>query len=113
MRRVVIFTDADTADGFRLAGVETVEGRSQDAGGNKAKILGLINDDDIGIVGVSEEYYSELDEPTKAKIEKLERPIIVTIPATTQIEVGEVRHAYLAKMIRRAIGFDIKIGGEA
>ena len=42
-----------------------------------------------------------------------ERPIVVSIPATTQLEVSEARHAYLAKMIRRAIGFDIKIGGEA
>lgn len=113
MRRVVIFTNSDIADGFRLAGVETLEGHDNDAVGNKAKLLSLVNDDDVGIIGISEAYFSELDEPTRAKIEKLERPIIVSIPATRHLEVSEGRHAYLAKMIRRAIGFDIKIGGEA
>jgi V/A-type H+/Na+-transporting ATPase subunit F len=113
LRRVVILTDSDTADGFRLAGVETMEGKEGDTAGNKAKILSLVNDDDVGIVGVSEEYFSELDEATRAKIERLERPIIVTVPVTKHLEASEARHAYLAKMIRRAIGFDIKIGGEA
>lgn len=113
MRKVVIFTNPDTADGFRLAGVETQEGCDSDNAGNKAKLLALINDDEVGVVGVSEDYYAELDEATREKIEKLERPIVVSIPATKQLEVSEVRHAYLAKMIRRAIGFDIKIGGEA
>lgn len=110
MRKVVIFTDVESADGFRLAGVETVEGNDEVAD-NKQTLLKLVNDDDIGIVGVSEDIINSIDDNTRAKIERMERPIIVTLPTTKQLEVSEARHAYLAKMIRRAIGFDIKIGG--
>ena len=111
MRRVVIFTDVDSADGFRLAGVETVEGNDE-AVGNKQTLLKLINDDDIGIIGISEDIINSIDDPTRAKIDRMDRPIVVTLPTTKHLEVTEARHAYLAKMIRRAIGFDIKIGGE-
>lgn len=111
MRRVVIFTDVDSADGFRLAGVETVEGNDE-AAGNKQTLLKLINDDDIGIIGISEDIINSIDDPTRAKIDRMDRPIVVTLPTTKHLEVTEARHAYLAKMIRRAIGFDIKIGGE-
>jgi V/A-type H+/Na+-transporting ATPase subunit F len=113
LRKVVIFTDSESADGFRLAGCDTVEGADEQLAENKQKLLTLVNDDDVGIVGINEDFYNALDEPTRAKIDKLERPIIVSIPATKQLEISEARHAYLAKMIRRAIGFDIKIGGEA
>lgn len=111
MRKVVIFTDVESADGFRMAGVETVEG-NDDVVDNKQTLLKLVNDDDIGIVGISEDILNSIDDSTRAKIEQMERPILVMLPTTKQLEVSEARHVYLAKMIRRAIGFDIKIGGE-
>ncbi len=111
MRKVVIFADIDSADGFRMAGVETFEGNDNVAQ-NKQILMRLVNDDDIGIVGVTEDIINGIDEGTRAKIERLERPIMVTLPTTKQLEISEARHAYLAKMIRRAIGFDIRIGGE-
>ena len=112
MRKVVIYTDVESADGFRLAGIETVEGSLNDVAENKATLLKLVNDDDIGIVGISEDILEGIDEATRAKIERMDRPILVTLPTTKHLEVSEARQAYLAKMIRRAIGFDIKIGGE-
>jgi V/A-type H+/Na+-transporting ATPase subunit F len=111
LRRVVIFTDIESADGFRLAGVETVEGNDE-AAENKKTLLKLINDDDIGVIGITENILNSIDDATRAKVDRMNRPIVVTLPTTTQLEVTEARHAYLAKMIRRAIGFDIKIGGE-
>lgn len=112
MRRVVIFTDVESADGFRLAGVETIEGTVTDTAENKATLLKLVNNDDIGIIGISEDILELIDETTRAKIERMDRPIMVTLPTTKHLEVSEARQAFLAKMIRRAIGFDIKIGGE-
>ncbi len=112
MRKVVILTDPESADGFRLAGVETIESPVSDTADNKKLLMGLVNDDDVGILGVNEDIYNAIDEPTRDKIERLQRPIVVSVPATSRLEISEARHAYLAKMIRRAIGFDIKIGGE-
>jgi V/A-type H+-transporting ATPase subunit F len=112
LRRVVVFTDVESADGFRLAGVETVEGNWASVAANKATLLKLINDDDVGILAVSEDIINEIDEGTRARIDRMDRPILVTLPTTKQLEVSEARHTYLAKMIRRAIGFDIRIGGE-
>lgn len=112
MRRVVILTDPDTADGFRMAGIETIEGDFDDIVENKKTLIDLVNDDDVGVIGINEEIFGAIDEATREKVEKLQRPIIVTIPATRQFEISEMRHVYLTRMIRRAIGFDIKTGGE-
>lgn len=109
MRKMVVLTDPESADGFRLAGVDVLEVPEGDRAKIKKALVNLINDDDIGVVAINEEFMSGVDEGTRAKIDRLYRPIVVAIPAKTRLDVGEARASYLAKMIRRAIGFDIRV----
>lgn len=109
MRKLVVLTDPESADGFRLAGVEVLEVAEGDRVKIKKELVDLINDDDVGVVAINDNFMSGVDEGTRARIDKLYRPIIVAIPAKTRLDVGEARTSYLAKMIRRAVGFDLKV----
>lgn len=112
MRKLVILTDAESVDGFRLAGVEVIQAEPEDRVEVKKRLVSLINDDDVGVIGVNEDLLASIDDVTRNKIDKLYRPIVIGIPAKRKLEISEARHAFLATMIRRAIGFDIRIGRE-
>jgi V/A-type H+-transporting ATPase subunit F len=113
LRKFIVLTDPESADGFRLAGVEVLEASIEDRTDTKRKLIGLINDDDVGIIGIDEDLLLEIDEPTRLKIDRLYRPIVIAIPAKKKLGVSEARHSFLASMIHRAIGFDIRVGRNA
>ena len=51
----------------------------------------------------------EIDERLQQKIDSIYRPIVISLPIREKLEVGEDHRAYLARLIRRAIGFDITL----
>jgi V/A-type H+/Na+-transporting ATPase subunit F len=104
MYKYVIVTDPETAAGFRLAGVEVIEVASPDEA--KKAIPPLLNADDTGIIGVSEEFMSVLDPELLATIEKTYRPIIIPIPSRTKKVAAET---YIERLLRRAIGYNIVV----
>lgn len=108
MYRVVVITDSESALGFRLGGVTVVaSGSAEDA---KRQLVSLINDDTSGIIAISEDYMAAIDERTREKIDSIYRPIVVPIPSRKQLQETEERREYLRRLIRRAVGFDIKLG---
>ena len=110
MFKLVIVTDPDSAHGFRLSGVDVVE--AKDLAEAKKRIIELINDDSSGIIAVNEEFMAVIDERTREKIEKIYRPVVISFPAKRRLAVGEMRREDLARLIRRAVGFDIRLRGE-
>lgn len=109
MRKLVVLTDPESADGFRLAGVDVVEVKEGDRVAIKKKLVSLINDDDIGIIAINEDFTKSVDEGTRVRIDKLYRPIVVSIPSKKKLGSEDLRSAYLAEVIRKAVGFDIKV----
>jgi V/A-type H+-transporting ATPase subunit F len=106
--KLVVITDRDSAYGFRLAGVDVWEADTpQEA---RTQLVSLINDDTSGIIAVDEDLMAALDERIKEKIDKLYRPIVIPIPSKKKVEITDERPEYLRRLIRRAIGFDIKLG---
>lgn len=107
MYKVVVLAEPETADGFRLAGVDVIEAKE---GEEARKKLGeLLDDDTVGIIALSEEFEPYIDERTKNKIQRIYRPIVVNVPSKKKLEIRE-RAEYLRSLIRRAIGFEIKLG---
>ncbi len=102
MHKFVAVTDRDSAAGFRLAGVDAFEA----AGPEDAKgiIASLINKDDMGIVAVDEDFLTLLDEKLREKLEKLHRPIIISIPSRAK---GADRRSYIERLLRKAIGYNV------
>lgn len=107
MYKLLVLTDNDTADGFRLAGVDVV---AVDSGEEARTVLGrLLNDDDSGIIAINESYMSHIDERMQKKIDSIYRPIVIPLPVRHKLGAGEERRMYLARLIRRAVGFDITL----
>lgn len=110
MYKLVVLTDPESAVGFRLAGVDVQEAvDSEDA---KKGLVSLINDDSVGIVAINEDFMEHVDPRTKEKIDRIYRPIVVPIPVVKKMELTPERREYLATLIRRAVGFDIKLRAE-
>ncbi len=110
MYKVVVISDKDTVYGFRLAGIEGFEAKN----GEEAKkiLVSLLNDDTIGIIGLNESFIASIDQRTQEKIDSVYRPIVVALPVkeTLAETTGDARRGYLARLIRKAIGFDITLG---
>lgn len=107
MYRVVVLTDSDTADGFRLAGVDVDIVDNPEVA--RARLASLLDDDETGIIAVNERMMSAVDERIQRKIDSIYRPIVVSLPIREKLEMGEDHRAYLSRLIRRAIGFDITL----
>ena len=107
MYKVIVLTDADTADGFRLAGVDVEVVDTPEA--TRARLVSLLDDDGTGIIAVNEQLMSAVDERIRKKIDSIYRPIVVSLPIREKLEIGEDHRAYLSRLIRRAIGFDITL----
>jgi vacuolar-type H+-ATPase subunit F/Vma7 len=105
--KLVVLTDADNAYGFRLSGVDVFE--AETAAEARKKLNTLLNDDTIGIIAVNEDFMVGLDERTTKKIDSIYRPIVIAVPAKKRIVEEEMRREYLTRIIRRAIGFDIRL----
>ncbi len=107
MYKVIVITDAETADGFRLAGcdVQEVDGPEM----ARRTLASLVDDDESGIIAVNERLMSAVDERLQRKIDSIYRPIVVSMPVREKLQVGEDHRAYLSRLIRRAIGFDITL----
>jgi V/A-type H+/Na+-transporting ATPase subunit F len=107
MPRMLIVTDAETAIGFRLAGVETLESdRERVARDLERAILG----DGYGLVVVDEGLMAD---PVKA-MERVMRgrdlPVLLPMPglsAAFDHEADATR--YMKELVRSAIGFDVKL----
>jgi len=105
--KLIILTDPDNADGFRLAGVDVVEAdSSEDA---RKKLARLVDDDASGIIGINESFMAAVDERLRNKIDSIYRPIVIPLPIRETLHVEEDHRAYLSRLIRRAVGFDITL----
>lgn len=107
MYRLIVLTDPDTADGFGLAGVDVVTAETPDDA--RRKLNQLLDDDSSGIVAVNESFMADIDERTQQKINTIYRPIVITLPIREKLATEEDHRAYLSRLIRRAIGFDITL----
>lgn len=103
----MVLTDSDTADGFRLSGVSVGVVDTPEMA--RARLNVLLDDEASGIIAVNEKLMAGIDERTQRKIDSIYRPIVISLPIKEKIEIGEDHRAYLARLIRRAIGFDITL----
>lgn len=107
MAQLIVVTDPDTALGFRLAGVETIE--VVDAGEAANRLLSLLKSKEIGIVMYNEEYHTALPEQSRVALEESTAPVFFAVPARPAGRIGEPREECLARLLRRAIGYQLKI----
>ena len=108
MFSLTILTNKATASGFRLAGVEVVEAETPEAA--RRELIELFNDQRMGIIGVDENLADCIDPALQAKIDRLYRPVVVILPSTTGAVGLESKRLYLERLLKSAIGFEMKLG---
>ena len=107
MHRVVVLTDAETATGYRLAGVEV---RVSEAGDAASALDSLIEEDAYGLVIVDEGLVSDPVASSERAMRGRDLPVLLPVPSlSAAFGEGADATAYMKDLVRSAIGFDIKM----
>jgi V/A-type H+-transporting ATPase subunit F len=107
MHRVCVFTDAETATGYRLAGVEV---RVAEEGGAAKQLEALIEEEAHGLVIVDEGLVPDPVAATQRVMRGRDLPVLLPVPSLgAAFGEGDDATAYMKDLVRSAIGFDIKL----
>lgn len=107
MSRIIALTDSETAMGFRLAGIEVVV--PEDDAGVRDAVNRFFQIRESALVIVNEDYLSALPERTHRRVEESLKPLFVPVPVIRSWREGERKEEYLARMLRRVVGYQVKI----
>ena len=107
MPRMIVLTDAETATGYRLAGVEVREAAAADAA---AALDELIASDDYALVAVDEGLIPDPVRASERSMRGRDLPVLLSVPSLgAAFSAEDDAVAYMKELVRSAIGFDIKL----
>ena len=107
MHRVVVLTDAETATGYRLAGVEVRVSEREDAA---STLDTLIEEDAYGLVIVDEGLVPDPVAASERAMRGRNLPVLLPVPSLgAAFGDGADATDYMKDLVRSAIGFDIKM----
>ncbi len=107
MYSVVIITDRASSVGFSLTGVEVREATSETA----AQVLReTIDKGNVGLIAINEDFIKGFDQRMMRIVTESEMPLIIPFPPVVYSEEKrDVEESYAAQLIRKAIGYHIKL----
>ena len=104
MTRIVFITPEETPYGFAIAGFEQL---MVDAGSAEEKLQQTAGEDDVGVIIVDERLLEMIDEESLHKLHEQWSGILLVLP--TPAGVVPVEEDYLQRLIRRALGYHVRI----
>ncbi len=106
--RVAVLADSETATGYRLAGVEVVEANPETAA---SALEGLVTSGQYGLVAVDTGLLADPQKAVERAMRGRDLPIILPVPSLRDAFSPETvdAKAYMGKLVRDTIGFDIKL----
>ena len=105
MFRLAVICPEKLARGFELTGVDVFISDSREK--TEGLLFQTIGDKKAGLVILPQEHLERFEERTRKQIEGLELPLIVPVPMTQESNV--VPEEYISQLVRRAIGYQVKI----
>lgn len=107
MPRMLVVTDAETAIGFRLAGVETLETSREDA---VHDLETAISGEGYGLIVVDEGLVPDPVKATERIMRGRDLPVLLPMPGlSAAFDHDADATSYMKDLVRSAIGFDIKL----
>ena len=107
MHKVLVVTDAETAIGFRLAGVETLVTTAEAA---VHDLETVVTGDGYGLVVVDEGLVPDPIRAMERAMRGRDLPVLLPMPGLSAAFDHEAdATAYMKDLVRSAIGFDIKL----
>jgi V/A-type H+-transporting ATPase subunit F len=104
---VVVITSGESACGFQLAGVQVRT--AEDVQQARQHLVSLMGDDQVGLIALDESLMGAVDNPLRERLDRVYQPVLIPIPSRSAAEISEERRQYIQHLIRRAVGFDIRL----
>ncbi len=95
--QIAVIGNDEFVTGFRLAGVSHVFSGEKDL---EPKIDDALKNGEIGVLVIEEDSFNSLSNKTKKRLEKLVRPVVVTVS-------DKGHETNLREMIKRSLGVDL------
>lgn len=106
--KMAVLTDAETATGFRLAGVDVIEA-SDEASATRA-LEAVVTDGTYGLVAVDEGLLADPNRAVERSMRGRDLPVILSMPGLGfAFTEDQDATAYMKRLVRDTIGFDIKL----
>jgi len=102
-----VITDADSVVGFRLAGVEAAAADGpEEAERLLRECLGARR---VSLILLNQGFLDRFSEGMRRRLERLSVPIVIPLPVAPACGGPEPAQDYLLSLIRRAIGYRMKL----
>ena len=107
-QRVAVLTDSETATGYRLAGASVIETNAEQA---VSVLEQAIQDGAYGLIAVDTGLIPDPATATARVMRGRDLPILLPIPSLRDAFASDTvdAKAYMGKLVRDTIGFDIKL----
>jgi len=109
LSKVLAIVRADLGAGFALTGIEV--SRAANPAAARDSLEAAMDGGEYGIVIVEEELLAGMDEGTRKAIAAATTPLVIVVPG--DMTWREAEHApaddYVARLIRRAVGYQLNI----
>ena len=102
-----VIADRDTAVGFRLAGVKVAAADTPAEA--EAHLTAILEEGQCGLLLIVEQLALGLSEQLQRRVERAGLPLVVPLPMETAWRGEERSLQYLLELIRRSIGYQMRI----
>ena len=102
---ILIITHPDLAIGYRLAGADAVE--AEDGTEAFVHVRNALKDEDIGLIGIDEEFYESLNPRFLEGIKKRGKPLIFSMQTVREGSISA--DDYIRRMTLSTAGVIVKI----
>jgi vacuolar-type H+-ATPase subunit F/Vma7 len=106
--RIMVLCRPAVAAGFRLAGFDPLMAENPADGARH--LAALLDEPEAGVVLVQEDFYAALPSAAHRGLARRSLPLVVPFPAPRLLPVAESPDAFIAELLRQAIGYRVRLG---
>ena len=106
--RVQVLCRPAIAAGFRLAGLRP--DTATDAAEGARRLTAMLQEPDVGVVLAQADFLAALPESERRALARRPLPMVVPFPTPTWAPEEAAPEAFIAELLRRAIGYRVRLG---
>jgi V/A-type H+/Na+-transporting ATPase subunit F len=105
--KIGVLTDAETASGYRIAGLDAVTASPSEAA---KKLVEMIQSNQYALVAIDQNLLADPNKAAERVMRGRSAPVLLSLPNLLDtFGGGGDAKAYMRQLVRETIGFDIKL----
>ncbi|MBP2646723.1 MAG: Vacuolar H+transporting two-sector ATPase subunit [Gemmatimonadetes bacterium] len=104
---VRVLAQPAVAAGFRLAGLPSLEAASPADGARQ--VATLLDEPGLGVILVEADIFDAISEEVRHELSRRPLPMVVPFPGPSWERAAEGPEAFIADLLRQAIGYRVKL----